>query len=45
MWGTIPAGRLLREYESREAELMTTEIWGDMIDKEATIMRYKGEER
>ena len=24
---------------------MTTEIWGDMIDKEATIMRYKGEQR
>jgi hypothetical protein len=45
MWDTIPAGRSLGEYESREAELMTTEIWGDMIDKGATVMRYKGEQR
>jgi hypothetical protein len=29
MWDIISAGQLLREYGSREAELMTTEIWGD----------------
>lgn len=45
MWDTIPAGRSLKECESREAELMTTKIWGDMIDKGATVMRYKGEQR
>jgi len=43
MWDTIPASRPLMEYESREAELMSAEFWGDLIDKGATMMRYNGE--
>jgi hypothetical protein len=44
MWDTIPPSRPLTEYESREAELMSTEFWGDLIDKGATMMRYNREQ-
>lgn len=43
MWDTIPASRPLIEYESREAELVSAEFWGNLIDKGATIMRYNEE--